>query len=395
MDKKIRVLFITDRAAGGTGPNRRVVGCLNAITLLKEVELTLVAKEIDFNEPFAKRLSRYQLGYDPLSKISFFKNLFIIWQNARHADIIYVSNGLHNFLYAWLFRRKKRKLVAGPSITAIPILCPPTDPSRLMTVSMVDTWIEQSEIRAQYAMSGGAKRHEFVVLHNCLDMSKFSPERRVDGFWKRFGIDNSNVKILFSARIIFRPNAVHKNRKGAEVLLDAFEIAMKTHENIDLIFIGTASDEKKKLYADRKNVHFVGPLKDDELPVAYASADIGVFPSVYEGSGWVGKEMFASGLPLISSKAGIMPEMIDSGVSGILFDLFDKMGQEPSPDAPQRLAKEINRLLDDNDFRLKLGKNARIQAMEKLSEQVFADQLLLVFRAVLKGVRNPWLNAQE
>ena len=393
-ERQMRVTFITDRARSGTGPNRRVVGCLNAISSLKEVRLTLVAAEADSSEPFASRLERLVLGYRPHKLAYVLSNLWIIWRATRKCDIIYVSNGLHNFLYGWLFRRKRRKFIAGPSITPIPFLCPPADPNRLMTVNMVDTWIEQSEIRALYTVSGGAGRDEFVVLRNCLDLAKFSPDRCDRRIWGTYGLDPLTPKIIFASRRVFRPNSAHRDVKGTYVLLEAYRKVCQAHTNVDLIVVGGPPyGEYKEKYGSTRGIHFLGPMDDDRLPIAYASSDVGCITSVYEGSCWTGTEMFASGLPLVSSKVGIMPELIEHGVSGLLFELFPRLGQEPYDDASDRLATAVRVLLEDREYAKLLGKNGRKQAVEKLSVGSFAAQLLAVFRSVVAGGRTPWPQA--
>ncbi len=67
-------------------------------------------------------------------------------------------------------------------------------------------------------------------------------------------------------------------------------------------------------------VHMAGFLHGDELAAAYAASDMFIMPSRTETLGLVVLEAMASGLPVVAARAGGIPEMIENGVSGFLFD---------------------------------------------------------------------------
>ena len=94
-------------------------------------------------------------------------------------------------------------------------------------------------------------------------------------------------------------------------------------------------------------VHMAGFLHGDELAAAYAASDIFVMPSRTETLGLVVLEAMSSGLPVVAARAGGIPEMIEDGVSGFLFD-----------DESQAIAA-IKSLLSSPAKREALGKLAR------------------------------------
>ncbi len=67
-------------------------------------------------------------------------------------------------------------------------------------------------------------------------------------------------------------------------------------------------------------VYLAGFMRGDELAAAYASSDVFVMPSRTETLGLVVLEAMSSGLPVVGARDGGIPEMIEDGVTGRLFD---------------------------------------------------------------------------
>jgi glycosyltransferase involved in cell wall biosynthesis len=99
-------------------------------------------------------------------------------------------------------------------------------------------------------------------------------------------------------------------------------------------------------------VHMAGFLHGDELASAYASSDIFVMPSRTETLGLVILEAMSSGLPVVAARAGGIPELIEDGISGYLFD-----------DEAQAISA-IQELLPSAAKREAIGQTARSQAVE-------------------------------
>src|SRR5207237_5406631 len=83
------------------------------------------------------------------------------------------------------------------------------------------------------------------------------------------------------------------------------------------------------------DVHFLGFVPEDELPLWYNAARLFAFPSLYEGFGLPVLESMACGTPVITSAAASLPEV--AGQAAILV---------PPQDTDQ-LAHEMERVLDD------------------------------------------------
>lgn len=94
-------------------------------------------------------------------------------------------------------------------------------------------------------------------------------------------------------------------------------------------------------------VFMPGFLHKEELAAAYASSDVFMMPSRTETLGLVVLEAMSSGLPVVAARAGGIPEMIEDGVSGILYD------------EPAQAIAAVRELLDSPAKRATLGAGAR------------------------------------
>ena len=65
---------------------------------------------------------------------------------------------------------------------------------------------------------------------------------------------------------------------------------------------------------------FTGFIPDKELPNYYAAADVLAFPSTYETQGIVAIEAMATGTPVVAAAARSLPELINDGETGFLFE---------------------------------------------------------------------------
>jgi glycosyltransferase involved in cell wall biosynthesis len=73
-----------------------------------------------------------------------------------------------------------------------------------------------------------------------------------------------------------------------------------------------------KASAHRKDIFFTGHFPVSSLPELYSGSDIVVIPSMFEGFGTGALEAMASGVPLISARAGSLPET--AGHAALYFD---------------------------------------------------------------------------
>lgn len=170
-------------------------------------------------------------------------------------------------------------------------------------------------IRDELVANGVVMRH-CEVLPTGVDCSLFSPERYDKRFLERYG--------LAGKKVLLHVGRLSKEKRLDEVLRAVAQLAPK-HPDLRLLVVGRgpAAEEYKAMtrslgISDR--VVFAGFLPDEELPTAYASCDALVIASTFETQGLVVLEALASGLPVVGIRCRAIPEFVQEGKNGCLFD---------------------------------------------------------------------------
>ncbi len=128
------------------------------------------------------------------------------------------------------------------------------------------------------------------------------------------------------------------------------------------------------------NVEFVGPHWGSDLDGLLAETRFVVVPSVWhENFPYVINQSFAVGKPVIASDRGGMPELVDPGRTGLLYDATD----------PGALAEAMRSLWDDPDRAVALGRAAKEYSDAEFNDQRFMDTLLGIYREVVDAGVGP------
>lgn len=117
---------------------------------------------------------------------------------------------------------------------------------------------------------------------------------------------------------------------------------------------------------------FTGYLSGADLAAAYASADVFAFPSATETLGLVALESMASGVPVVGSRAGGIPFVIDDGATGFLVE----------PDNVPGWADRLTRVLTEPGLRATMSAAARAEA-ERHSWQSSTEALVGHYRRAI------------
>jgi glycosyltransferase involved in cell wall biosynthesis len=161
----------------------------------------------------------------------------------------------------------------------------------------------------------------------------------------------SSVTILYTGMV--------SESKGILVLLEAIGILSRKHYNLKAIFIGDYESTKVKHKCNtfvKTNqlsdiVSFVGVKIGHEKWDYFRKADIFCFPTHYETEsfGLVLIEAMMFGLPIVATNWRAIPDIVDEGENGFLFEIKDST----------TLSEKLAILVDNSDLRDRFGKNGR------------------------------------
>jgi glycosyltransferase involved in cell wall biosynthesis len=188
---------------------------------------------------------------------------------------------------------------------------------RLALPNVVSSLLERRLIRhlesVTFAMGsyGGdpdtryAARHSGAPLRRGLDRELFSPAWR-DRAWfeARFGLPADQLIVMYAGKL----NAGKNVPLLVPILQQARQMGVAAH----LLCAGAGSERDALEAALGPAVTCPGPLAQEELARAYASADLFLFPSMIDESGNAAVEALASGLPtLLAAGNGVASRMAD------------------------------------------------------------------------------------
>ena len=203
---------------------------------------------------------------------------------------------------------------------------------------------------AQAWVAGGKIR----VIRNGIDMRLFAPQPEMRQEMRtRLGFNAETVVIGSVGRMV--------SIKDYGTLLKALEIVLQHGMDIHVLLAGAGPElETHRKYVAASTVLanrvlFTGA--SDHVETLLNAMDVFVLPSIAEGMSNTIVEAMACGLPVLATNVGGNQELIENGVSGLLFRVGDVNG----------LAKQLEVLSANPELRHSLGSAARQQAVERFS----------------------------
>jgi len=217
-------------------------------------------------------------------------------------------------------------------------------------------------------------------------------KKQTPGFLKKAGVDEKKLKYIPAFYIdfnIFKPQSLEKKydvvfsgrlvkNKGIILLLEATKKLKIQNPNFKLIIIGSGPlGNKIKRYIKKhrleENVEFAGWLSSiEDVAKVYNQSKIFVMPSFNEGGPRVNLEAMNCKLPVITTKVGVMLDIIKDGENGLFVDW-----------TVDDISEKIILLLKDENLRKKIAENGYKLAQQferKKAIKNYADN----YQALLK-----------
>jgi glycosyltransferase involved in cell wall biosynthesis len=161
--------------------------------------------------------------------------------------------------------------------------------------------------------------------------------------------------------------------KGVHVLIAAFKGL--NAENIRLHIVGSGKDEVefRRLAGSDRRINFHGFVSDEELLQLYQKANVTVIPSIwYDNSPMVIYESLRHGTLVIGSRIGGIPELVEAGYNGFLFEAGN-VGE----------LKELLETLTLNQEELKRLEDGALGSVKRYDIQKQVDELESIYRRII------------
>jgi glycogen(starch) synthase len=198
--------------------------------------------------------------------------------------------------------------------------------------------------------------------------------------------DNRLCRLLFLGRLTYR--------KGFDLFMRALpEIIASANTDVYVTIIGEdvcgpdgASTWKSVSSGldegTRQRVEYLGVVTDQERNEHYRRADVFVGPSRYESFGLMYVEAMSYAVPVVGTRVGGIPEVIEDSVTGLLVE----------PDNARILANAVLRLVNDEELRRRMGEAAKASVLRRFTREGMALAMLEVYRSVRSGAESRHLS---
>lgn len=152
-------------------------------------------------------------------------------------------------------------------------------------------------------------------------------------------------------------------RLAPEKSVHKLQILQKLNAQIVVVGDGPSRPELEEQLGN--DTIFTGTLKGEELADAYASLDVFVHTGTEETFGQTLQEAMATGLPVVAPAAGGPLDIVDNGVTGLLY----------SRDSDEQLLSCVETIMGDEDLRIAMGR-AGLNKVAHRTWEVLGDELL-------------------
>jgi len=205
---------------------------------------------------------------------------------------------------------------------------------------------------------------EVVVIPNGIDLTKYDEGQRKQRTHRK--------TIIYVGRL----HAV----KGVQYLLEAMSAVHRKVPQAELVIVGDGNERAAlETLTDqlgiRECVKFVGMVPHEQVTDWMYNADIFVLPSISEGFPLVVLEAMACGLPVVATRVGVLPEIIEDGTNGFVVDAK----------SPYEIADKLLTIMQSDELYEKMSVNGK-KIVEKFSWNNITEIIEGVYREIIANI---------
>jgi len=228
--------------------------------------------------------------------------------------------------------------------------------------------------------AGGRARRGITVIRNGVDLDRFAPRPPDAALRASLGLPADAPLVVAISRL--------NPMKGLDDFLQAAALLADRFTEARFVIVGDGGS-RRELEAQARGLGLADRIvftgtRLDVAPIV-SQAAVSVVPSLSEGLSTVVLESMACGVPVVATRVGGTPEILQDEVTGLLV---------PPCNAPA-LAAAIGRLLGDPALARRMGDAGRARAVARFSMRYMVSQTESLYRALLRGDRRATMDADE
>jgi teichuronic acid biosynthesis glycosyltransferase TuaC len=240
----------------------------------------------------------------------------------------------------------------------------------IKTMNFADQILSVSEDLKLHIVNLGINENKVIVVPNGVDTEKFKP----------LGKENARnlLNLPVDKNIVLFVGAL-RSIKGVDYLIESAKNFVNT--NTELYMVGRDDGLKKSLVKMAKElkiidfIKFIGPVNHEDIPLWISASDILVLPSLSEGRPNVVLEALACEVPAVATDVGGIPELMIDGETGYLVPAKNSL----------ELSKKVNKLLENENLREKMGKLGRKSIIQRgLTWEAHAKKTVDIYSKLVK-----------
>ncbi|AZN36846.1 glycosyltransferase [Iodobacter ciconiae] len=367
-------------------------------------EDSVVENEIALLRAYGHHVELYSRHNDELAKLSrlsIFQQAF--WSKKTYSDlnallqrfkpdVIHVHNTLSLISPSLYWAAAKFNIPVVQTLHNFRLLCPQAMFLRKGNIceSCIgrNTWRSVVHRCYRSSLSQSAVVSGMLSLHRGLGTYRKNVNRYIslNSFCKRKFVEGGlpENKICIKPNFIADINSVSADRKGflfagrlspekgLHILADAFNPEL--HGQLSV----AGGGEDLALLNRFPAIRQLGVLSSDGIRLEMQKSYALVLPSIwYENMPMILVEAFMSGLPVIASRIGALAELVEDGVTGLLFNVGDSAD----------LAEKMKWAMEHPELMLEMGKNARKKYLSSYCAEVNIKLLINIYEEAIADIK--------